>query len=97
MLLQYDSIKYDEQTIEALKQKDEKLVIPLYHQMISKLIYEKRKAVIKKPISTYKIKKTLSTNESLSTMGTLYRRISDKTKKQRAFQQLLEKGDLLNV
>ena len=44
-----------------------------------------------------RIKKTLSTNESLSTMGTLYRRISDKTKKQRAFQQLLEKGDLLNV
>lgn len=98
VLLQYDSIKYDEQTIEALKQKDEKLVIPLYHQMISKLIYEKKKSSYQEAYIYLQELKRLYLQMNRSLLWEHYmEELAIKTKKQRSFQQLLEKGDLLNV
>jgi uncharacterized Zn finger protein len=66
--------------------------------MISKLIYEKKKSSYQEAYIYLQELKRLYLQMNRSLLWEHYiEELAIKTKKQRAFQQLLEKGDLLNV
>ncbi|TYR80147.1 replication initiation protein [Priestia megaterium] len=83
---------------EYVKEKDQQLLIPIYHQLIDRLLHEKKKQSYELAYQYLtKVKDLYVHTKQLPAWENYLLYLKEATKSLRSFQQLLKKGDLIDV